>query len=1208
MSRPTLLGGGKPIPFHELSADDFARFVHGALVELGPHVGFRVEGLPGPGGDDGFDAVARTIPDDEVVCIQCKHTPRLTLSMVGLELAKLAMTSALRGTRVVAQYFVCSGAVQKEVDRAERANDRSELLQAAVSQATNHGDLSVRREELNRSGRDYLAIVRTYVANLRRIVVWSAAAFDAKLGVVMSRLEVLIDHYFRIATVLREHPRPDFDEGAYLESLTEPDHAATLQARAASTPPNLRLTAQSTRPGVTRKPAKELLLECRPGELIVLVGPGGSGKSTTVASAAAMAARLRKHDPGNPLPVVLPLKEYRGSLDTMIHAELGIHHGHWKSLPGVFLLLLDGLNELPIHDAQRAVKDLDVASKDRRVSAAITLRGEGLSGPVRVNQRCECWVLEALSMRDVRRIAKERLPPDLVAPFIIAVRERVGASAGASLFTLPFAVDGAAIGFSRRGALSKTLYEIVDDILRQRYERNEEIETSRDGLRIRRSTLNALAGEIAFQLYIAKGRQAASDAEMEVLVHRARTVLVSDAVFGADALTDTSSLDALVRYEVLVRSKGEGFSFAHEIVTAFLAARRLAFAWREHVASVPFFRRPDVWLFAGHLLPKHDQSEFLQQLAMQDTYVAAEVANACGLEVVAEPVLLAMEGSALRNDVDTWTWLCALARLNTPACRHKLNILSLLQTMQGDAVRARAIMGDVAILSAILDEADRMFGFATGGELDIWDTAPPQVALQLARARVDSAAKDARLGASAQTLARFGDQTDVDRLESLIGSRDPTSRESFDAVRFAAEALFALDEDATRRALGAAISRCGVSGRVVLSRLLVTMGGVVNVDTLIRLLLAEETEAAFVNAPEYERDGICRVAADALAMVELSDAEVRRLRDGVEKLPSGREYVWDVAAAQRSEVFDELAMSISAALVHNDDLDVGAVCGFALRRHWTEEQRQQFTSCIRIFANRGNAKFTWDLARALEYLWAQDERAVVGEVLREHVSAWLDAYKSVKDGSPIGLAVGNPRRRRLALPTTDTTSLELLLSWFLDIIADAASELSIEQCLALFLRDRVGSSNRTYSRLFAWIPTEQLDAALVAIPDSKKRAIALAEIAPLGETPTRIRILLDCLDELVYNIRYRGELERTALLLWSPELAAGFVELLARMKWDDPNAAMTENSLMIAGFPIDRGQVSKIIEPALSRQLHHRSRNVLLLWARKGRRRSETEE
>ncbi|HTE52173.1 MAG TPA: hypothetical protein VK698_15070 [Kofleriaceae bacterium] len=1208
------------MPLGELSPEEFESFVFVALDALSHALGFRLEHKTGAGGDDGFDAWGRRA-DGTKVCIQSKRWQHLSLDAVALELAKVALTSRLDGATVSEHYVVASGTLAKNLAQTLRADDREALVERGIRQSER--ELPQLRDRLAAAGHDPAPEIREYITRLEVLAVWSGNEFDTRLGTVWSALRDPIERTFAVQAVLHEKARPDFDEDAYLRRAVPPSHYVDQVARRAPTPANVR-TSSAANPsaeqtvdggGQTDATAVEVVLGGASGDCVLLTADGGGGKTTTLKAALAEAARARSADPSVPLPILLPLKDYREDLDTLVGKELGITNGHWRSLPGRSLLLLDGLSELPPTQAQYVANDVEALRRDGRAAFVITMREAGAGAPVVLERITACWTISRLDLPRIRQLASRVLAPGSLGLFMAAVLQRFGTVAGRRLISLPFVARAAAETFAVGGTLASTLSETIGDTLTRRYRRNQEVDVARAAADIAELTLRQLGAEVSYQLRIVKQRASLSADEMRAVVHDARTRLTARGVFGAAELTDNAALDALVRHEYVAMSRAGRFSFTHDLVAGFLAAHALAGVWRDHLESIGEAVADDVWLFTGRYVAPADQHGLIRELVVRDVQLAAQVAVEAGIEDAFTAEWLLREPKADEGELAQWRWMAAAAIGATPASTERVRQVLANAPLDSrrfqQAQRVLAMTGDPEILSHVLGRADRMRHRGlkmSGGELATWSVVPPVAAMAAAKKRIDASDDYEPLGESALTLGRFGDESQISVLEVLI---DRTRQ--IDTLLYAGDALYRLDPDRARRAVERAAGRADGGARLQIEGWLVYGQGAADAAWLIDFALADVEEIANRIADDADQESTRHSqidvwqyeAGDLLGRLNLRPEHAARL---ISAFAAGddrtRHRVWRIAAHQPAVDLDAFAQGIADEATTNPGLDVGYACNYAARRAWPPEQHREFTRGILDYIRRPDVHFTWDLARALEYLLGRGERAVAIAVVEEHVRAWFAAHEQAGTDGEAPLQVGTCDIAQTH-GRGNRTCLDLVLSRLHNALLAVASELDPELRVRFISMDTFNGAWRpVVAALLEGIPAQRLDAALAAIQNPFTRTQAVTWLAPHGRSELRVKVLCDALAGWETH-PLAWELLEAVGPLWCEDVAARLVEAVVVGKWEGPLGAHNRQRLFDVNLPFDRVTVDTLLKPALARARTADSRTVLEVWIQRVRYRRE---
>jgi hypothetical protein len=605
-----------------------------------------------------------------------------------------------------------------------------------------------------------------------------------------------------------------------------------------------------------------------------------------------------------PLPILISLKEYRDDLDALVNRALGILHGHWRSISGRFLLLLDGINEMTPADAQQVAVELTPLLTEGRVAVVITCRDSGPSRPVVVSGVTGSWALSRLTMQQIRSIAAMALPDQRIPSFMDAVLRQLHTTAGVRLFSLPFVVRVAAESFGDKESLPATLPTLIDELLTHRFERNQELDVSQGAPDIAETTLRALAAEVAYELRLVRRRLSAPQDEIQQVVRAGRIAITTAEVFGADELTDTSSLAALLRHEYLVRSQSAHFSLPHDLISGFLAAGPLAARWRRHLDDLHDPVTADAWLFILGNATDSDREPMFRELIARDPILAAKCAVEAEFREDLTGIVLASKPPDVAGPLAQWHWMAACAALGTAKCVEELRKIFKKSPRDSpkynQAQHALCATGDLPILRAILAEADSMRIRSiriTGGEQALWRTAPPAAALSVARDRIQSSNEHALLGESVLALARFGNDSDADRLEGLI---DRTS--NLDTLLYAADALHSFSSERSCRALERVSGRADPPARIDICYWLSRRGGHCDTAWLISILLEVTqkladawTDAGFTEKAEalHYADATQRRVAQVLESTPLSEAGIERLQKAfTEAERSTRNRIW----------------------------------------------------------------------------------------------------------------------------------------------------------------------------------------------------------------------------------------------------------------------------------------------------------------------------
>ena len=342
---------GKELPLGSLSPSEFEDFVFACLLKIGGDFDLLIEDKPTGAGDGGFDVTGKNSKTGRTVCVQCKRLQEpLGTPLVALELAKVAATAHLNGYDVGEHRFICTGKIRTKLRKELTEASRQTLASEAGRQLETSSELAELRKSLVDQGADPKGVAESYVRKLDKLMAWGNEEFNIALSFRWNDVLLIAERFFQIATVVREYPRAVFDRNAYIaehchfNAILEPRlaHANLPEGISANSlaAPNTQLASESQN---RRFNQLHDLLALDNGELLLLIGDGGVGKTTSLFL---LRTEVLRSAADSTLPVLISLANYLPNcLDSMIHQELGVDSGTWKSLPDRVMLLCDGLNE-----------------------------------------------------------------------------------------------------------------------------------------------------------------------------------------------------------------------------------------------------------------------------------------------------------------------------------------------------------------------------------------------------------------------------------------------------------------------------------------------------------------------------------------------------------------------------------------------------------------------------------------------------------------------------------------------------------------------------------------------------------------------------------------------------------------------------------------------------------------------------------------------
>jgi predicted NACHT family NTPase len=151
-------------------------------------------------------------------------------------------------------------------------------------------------------------------------------------------------------------------------------------------------------------------------EHVLLVGRPGSGKSTALVRLLVATAQQALQNPHSQIPVLVELRTYniyyKTSVLDLVQASLkrrklrlDIETIEDLLAEGRFLLLMDGINELPDDEARRNIKEFRLDYSD--VPMVFTTRDLGVGGDLGIEKKLE---MQSLTEAEVEKFVRECMP------------------------------------------------------------------------------------------------------------------------------------------------------------------------------------------------------------------------------------------------------------------------------------------------------------------------------------------------------------------------------------------------------------------------------------------------------------------------------------------------------------------------------------------------------------------------------------------------------------------------------------------------------------------------------------------------------------------------------------------------------------------------------------------------------------------------------
>lgn len=1262
--KPTIYQGFR-VPFDELAPDEFEDFVRQTLDILGRNHDFRTTRQSGGSSDGGFDINAVRISNPDLkICIQCKRYEKsLSVGHVAHELAKVALKSALEKSIVADQYLVTTAKTTQELDSALRQSGRVLLVSEACSNALSHSDLKNLREKTKLAGEDVQAIVTDYVRNLDRLEVWSGRDFDAKLGTVWSEIQGILDRFFTIHTVLREYPRPDFDEDTYLDQCCRfPDATIPVFCRSAGLPANLELysaadprarkqhgtpaypsTGSSGNASGPTVPMVENLASTSRGSCTILIGPGGGGKTRALESTRAHVAQLRIQDEKAPLPVVIELRDYDGDLDRLVARALGINIGTWRSLPGHFLLLFDGLNELSHENASKLLREIDDLLSPS-IAGVIATRDSGFRQRLVLSKIDRVFQLVQFDIRQTRALASQSLGESDLEAFMTEFMRRL-ATPAASFLLLPFCVAASIAYFEENRTLPENRAALVEAILQRRFKRNNErqLPPSLAGMEIPEDTLRTLAEQIMFAARIDRNTAVLENSNAMVIFKEAIAKACEMNCFGADELNTSKVLDLMCHYEFLTRGSNERRLLPHDLVVGYLAARPLSQVWRSKLPLLASTAATDdAWLFACAHIPREELGEFLVKLSHVDWMLLARAgAETGGIASELAQIALLYLDKQFDTEFRVWEVANALALLGTPACVERLRANAelprdrSLRSLQNQ--RALARLGDERFLASILRGETRD---NTSVDIhDMWFSAPMHITLRLARQQIDEAPTNPNLRLPLETIKMFGDESDADRVGHLLHFGNESDFNSIAALSmgisqhmFSVHVFRCLYKLTPQLALAKVDEQIrhaeGPLQKYAFMKMLHQVNARVDCEWLLGFMLGEfDTIPDVTNMIEDDNRHFREIRRwDIQEILGSRELSLELQREIVRAYPNAdhdtKISLWHFAGTNDIEDFDFHAMNAIRSL---DPTEIGCVCLFLERRRLPEAKKQQFMEALIEWIHRPQELgWGWQGYAVVDFLLKNGRTEPAMTIGYGWLRTILDAHRNLRLDQPIEhYCHRNIDIRAKLQQDTPGASTEFLRVWIMALISTlepvAASipHEGLDELFHIRLSYAPNRETRHLTSIFKKLDREYVNEKIRVESNSGQRIALLMVLEPLLQFDRLVQVLQE---EVAFWIDDPGSLEMVFEVIksrWDEQLAKVIINIVGQFdSWDpttddehetneepetDANpgtdALYFNNKLLIwIGEHLQRDWVERFITPYWERAIHRTSHGILTFW------------
>ncbi|MFY1824453.1 NACHT domain-containing protein [Myxococcus fulvus] len=1012
-----------------------------------------------------------------------------------------------------------------------------------------------------------------------------------------------------------------FNEARYLQRHCHPpQNCVELTALPTMDPPNVdsRAHAAPLRTGTGESgarnenhavPLTQLLISTSIGDTTLLVGDGGSGKSTTLRMALAAAAERRRNDSAAPLPVLLALSRFRGDLNVLINESLGIAQGDWRALPGTFLVFCDGLNELPLEEMASFGDALETPQRRDRIALVVSVRGGGVRGRTHLPSIDRTLKLSPLNKAQMIKMAQQALGMEGALSFLDQLRNRL-ASRRFELASLPFGFVLVLDAFRDARTLPATDVAVIEVFLGGRLRRARDVPRELAFISdFSDELLMSLAVGVAFELRLAKHLSSMKRSEAQMVLTRVLRRVQQEGMFGADAITSVQAFAWMRHAELLILSVDDWVSFRHDLIADYFAAFALAKDWGRHVDVLKqTYVADDAWFFASGRIPESERAAFTQAVFTAEPALAAQCSLQLGdasQDFVIQAAHEAAEGgnefamldaiSVMRRigNEPSLTWLrdCAEGHERTELMRGRIGF---------NLLRALAYLGDESVLNWLLNER-------SSGAEQVWEFANPERALFLARNCLASSGEDdvARTNLCLNTLAQHGDSRDVSILSHFVQS---SSNPYLTISAF--HALFSIEPTLALELLRPRYMESPDNVGMFLGAIAET-GTPLDPKLLIRFVLyvhRENNSDKKMNV-EYLIDFKIREPAAKLLQSCSIDIECEELLlSGYKSCPRSRPYIWLVARSHQLSSFDVHAAEV---VVVGDVGELGSAVEFARTRTWEAEFHDAFNKNLRhrFETDRTLVNSTFCFYRVLGYLAENGNKSLAASVVTDRVAELAIAQKKIDANEDAWLSWAGPdadfHLQKLSDLSVDAEFGELLP--IAAAIADSLSRDTIRIWLDVNF-SRFGDRHQQLHLLLRRLGDDELDTKLSTISDEICAAHFLSILVELGITRRRIEAFARLLFVAMSDFRVCFALLKVLPVLWRNDVD-GTAGIVAGVVAQSPLSQMQlpVNFVDAVLGRMTKGVAERVVGPALIVVRDSLSREILQLWYDKGMRRRGVE-
>ncbi|AGC42853.1 hypothetical protein MYSTI_01513 [Myxococcus stipitatus DSM 14675] len=1004
-----------------------------------------------------------------------------------------------------------------------------------------------------------------------------------------------------------------FNEDNYLQRHCLPPPACVeLTAQPTTIPPNVdsRPLVEPIRSGSDDSGAKneshavsltQMLMTVAIGKTILVVGDGGSGKSTTLKMALAAAAERRRNDRSAPLPILLALSRFRGDLNALINESLGIAQGDWRTLPGTFLVFCDGLNELPLDEMASFGDALETPQRRDRVALVVSVRGGGVRGRTQLPSIDRVLRLSPLNKAQMIKMAQQALGMEDALGLLDHLRDRMP-SRRLNFARLPFGFVAMLDEFRDKKVLPVTDAAVMEAFLRKRLLRAREAPKELAFIGdLADELLVGLAVGIALELRLNKHLSSMRRPDVQSVLTSVLRKAQQDGLFGADAITSVQAFAWMRHAELLILSADDWVSFRHDLIADYFAALALAKDWERYVGVLRrTYVTDDAWLL------RVSRSELN---AWRRSSVFAASCPGCAVSLCLGEASQGLVIDAARDAAERGNELAMLEAISVMRtignedsldwlreCAVGIDRKQLMDSRVGfNLLRALAYLGDESVLGWLLEDSSH-------GALQIWQYANPERALALSREYLarNGECEFARMNLCLDTLVQYGDSRDVLLLSKIIqGLPNPY------LVVHAFRALFGIEPTL---ALGCLRPRYMESpdDLGIYLRAIAETGTPLDSRMLIQFVFFgfHDVKPGKKTDAEYHIDIKTREpAAKFLELCQIDSADVDLLLAGYELHPRSRHFVWSIAQAHQLAAFDRLAIQ---AVLSGGAAELGSVVEFARVRSWGPAIRNEFDRGLlhRVETDSTLMRMTFSCYRVLRYLAEHGNGALAASVVTDRVAQLGAAYEKISVNESVSLPWGDPESD-FHLKIVSDVSVEWEFAALLPI-ASAVADLLPEDTIRIWLRvdtSRFSGGEQQLQSIYGRLRGDELDEKLCSFENEVSAAHFLLVLVELGITRRRVDAFSRLLVFGMWDLRVCFALLKVLPILWrndADEVARIVVDVVARspISQFQLHAEFVDEVL----GRMTRRIAERVVGPALVAARDPLSREILQLWYDKGMR------